>query len=492
MSIILKTTNLCKSFNGQTAVNNISLNIERNSVYGLLGPNGAGKSTTLKMITGILRPTSGSIEFDGHAWKRSDLNHIGALIEMPPLYENLTAYENLKVRTTILGLTDKRIDEVLQIVRLTETGKKRAGQFSLGMKQRLGIAVALLNNPKLLILDEPTNGLDPIGIEELRELIRSFPAKGITVILSSHILSEVQQTADHIGIIAGGVLGYEGKLNANEWLYEHLPSPEILLYIFIAINCIAVCVILTAKFAKNMRTQLSPLFEATRQVAEQNLDFEVEHSKIKEFEDVLCSFANMKDNLKISLEKQWNAEQLQREQIAALAHDLKTPLTVIQGNIDLINETELDDEQRLYAGYITESSEQIGIYIKALIDISRTIAGYQLHLEKFDIADYMGQIKAQASSLCLTKGICLQLETGANLGTLKADKLLLERAIMNVISNALDYSPPQGTIYVTVQKTDCFLHISITDEGGGFTSEALHHAQEQFFMGDKSPFENDM
>ena len=203
MEMILKTTNLCKSFSGQTAVNNISLNIERNSVYGLLGPNGAGKSTTLKMITGILKPTSGNIEFDGHSWKRSDLNQIGALIEMPPLYENLTAYENLKVRTTILGLTDKRIDEVLQIVRLTETGKKRAGQFSLGMKQRLGIAVALLNNPKLLILDEPTNGLDPIGIEELRELIRSFPAKGITVILSSHILSEVQQTADHIGIISG-------------------------------------------------------------------------------------------------------------------------------------------------------------------------------------------------------------------------------------------------------------------------------------------------
>ena len=283
---------------------------------------------------------------------------------------------------------------------------------------------------------------------------------------------------------------YIGSQFTNEWLYEHFPSPEILLYIFIAINCIAVCVILTAKFAKNMRTQLSPLFEATRQVAEQNLDYEVGHSKIKEFEDVLCSFANMKDNLKISLEKQWNAEHLQREQIAALAHDLKTPLTVIQGNIDLINETELDDEQRLYASYITESSERIGIYIKALIDISRTIAGYQLHLEKFDIADYMGQIKAQASSLCLTKGICLQLETGANLGTLKADKLLLERAIMNVISNALDYSPPQGTIYVTVQKTDCFLHISITDEGGGFTPEDLHHAQEQFFMGDKSRTSN--
>ena len=220
MDMILKTIDLCKSFSGQMAVNNISLNIEKNSVYGLLGPNGAGKSTTLKMITGILKPNSGSIEFDGHLWKRNDLEHIGALIEMPPLYENLTAYENLKVRTTLLGLDDARINEVLQIVQLTNTGRKRVGQFSLGMKQRLGIAIALLNHPKLLILDEPTNGLDPVGIEELRELISSFPAKGITVILSSHILSEVQQIADHIGIIAGGILGYEGKLNANENLEQ--------------------------------------------------------------------------------------------------------------------------------------------------------------------------------------------------------------------------------------------------------------------------------
>lgn len=174
MSIILKTTNLCKSFSRQTVVNNISLNIEKNSVYGLLGPNGAGKSTTLKMITGILKPTSGSIEFDGHAWRRKDLNDIGTLIETPPLYENLTAFENLKVRTELLGLPDKRCHEALDIVGLTNTGKKRAGQFSLGMKQRLGIAIAILNNPRLLILDEPTNGLDPVGIEELRELIRSF------------------------------------------------------------------------------------------------------------------------------------------------------------------------------------------------------------------------------------------------------------------------------------------------------------------------------
>ena len=216
MDLILKTNGLCKKFKGQMAVNKVSLNIPRNSVYGLLGPNGAGKSTTLKMLTGILKPTFGTVTFKGQPWSREALNEIGALIEMPPLYENLTARENLKVRTTLLGLPDKRIDEVLQIVQLTNTGKKRVGQFSLGMKQRLGIANALLNHPKLLILDEPTNGLDPIGIEELRELIRSFPQKGITVILSSHILSEVQQAADHIGIIANGVLGYEGQLQNGE------------------------------------------------------------------------------------------------------------------------------------------------------------------------------------------------------------------------------------------------------------------------------------
>ena len=220
MDFILKTTDLCKNFKGQMVVDHVSLNIRRNSIYGLLGPNGAGKSTTLKMITGILKPTSGSIEFDGHPWQRGDLTQIGALIETSPLYENLTAYENLKVRTTMLGLPDKRIDEVLHIVRLTNTGKKRAGQFSLGMKQRLGIAIALLNNPQLLILDEPTNGLDPVGIEELRELIRSFPEKGITVILSSHILSEVQQIADHVGIIANGVLGYEKELRTGENLEQ--------------------------------------------------------------------------------------------------------------------------------------------------------------------------------------------------------------------------------------------------------------------------------
>lgn len=214
--LILETRNLCKNFKGQRAVNNVSLKIKENSIYGLLGPNGAGKSTILKMITGMLRASGGEILFQGHRWSRNDLKNMGVLIEGAPLYGNLTARENLKVRTIVLGLSDKRIDEVLEIVDLKDTGKKRAGQFSMGMKQRLGIAIALLNNPKLLILDEPTNGLDPFGIQELRKLIKSFPKQGITVILSSHILSEVEQIVNEIGIISGGVLGYQGDMKKGQ------------------------------------------------------------------------------------------------------------------------------------------------------------------------------------------------------------------------------------------------------------------------------------
>ncbi|MFG6329129.1 MAG: lantibiotic protection ABC transporter ATP-binding protein [Lachnospiraceae bacterium] len=220
MDIILKTTSLCKKFKGKAVVNNVSLEIERNSVYGLLGPNGAGKSTILKMVTGMIHPTSGLIEFNGHSLRQSDLIRTGALIETPPLYENLSAEENLEVKRLVLGLPKTRIKEVLEIVNLTGTGRKKAGNFSMGMKQRLGIALALLNSPELLILDEPLNGLDPFGIQELRELTRSLPGKGITVIFSSHILSEAEQVASHIGIIAGGMLGYSGRINGEDNLEE--------------------------------------------------------------------------------------------------------------------------------------------------------------------------------------------------------------------------------------------------------------------------------
>ena len=209
MEMMLQTTDLCKIFQKQKAVNKISMHVRKGTVYGLLGPNGAGKSTTLKMLTGIFSPTSGEIFFDGKPWNRQVLSEIGALIESPPIYDNLSARENLKVRSLLLGVNEKRIDNVLRIVSLTGTGKKKAGQFSMGMKQRLGIAMALLGKPKLLILDEPTNGL-----------IRSFPEQGITVILSSHILSEVQLIADDVGIISNGILGYESPLEEGQNLEE--------------------------------------------------------------------------------------------------------------------------------------------------------------------------------------------------------------------------------------------------------------------------------
>ncbi|MDO5042024.1 MAG: lantibiotic protection ABC transporter ATP-binding protein [Slackia sp.] len=213
MDCLLETHALTKTFGRgaqeQTAVAAVDMHVEAGRVYGLLGPNGAGKSTLLKMITGMLHPTSGEIIFNGHPWRRDDLYDIGSLIETPPLYPNLTARENLRVRTTMLGIDDARIDEVLETVHLADTGAKRAGSFSLGMKQRLGIALALTAKPKLLVLDEPANGLDPIGIEDLRAQIRSFAQAGITVIVSSHILTEVAHVADRVGIIVEGKLAFE-------------------------------------------------------------------------------------------------------------------------------------------------------------------------------------------------------------------------------------------------------------------------------------------
>ena len=283
---------------------------------------------------------------------------------------------------------------------------------------------------------------------------------------------------------------YIGAQYTNEWMNEHLPSPDILLIVLIAAGGILVCLLLTTRFAKKLRLQLVPLFEATSEVAKQNLDFEVGHSNIKEFEDVLISFSHMKESLKASLEQQWKAEQMQKEQIAALAHDLKTPLTVIQGNADLICETELDKEQRLYAEYISSSSEQMQLYIRTLIDISRAATGYQLQMEDIDLPAYIKQLREQIDALCQTKKIGLQVEIEHLPAVLFADKLLLERAIMNVVNNALDYSPQNSSISISMMGDNESLKISVTDAGPGFSQEDLLHAEEQFYMADRSRSSN--
>ena len=283
---------------------------------------------------------------------------------------------------------------------------------------------------------------------------------------------------------------YIGAQYTNEWMNEHLPSPDILLIVLIAAGGILVCLLLTTRFAKKLRLQLVPLFEATSEVAKQNLDFEVGHSNIKEFEDVLISFSHMKESLKASLEHQWKAEQMQKEQIAALAHDLKTPLTVIQGNADLISETELDEEQCLYAEYIISSSEQMQLYIRTLIDISRAATGYQFHVEDIDLPAYVEQLQRQIGALCQTKKIGLQMEIEHLPAVLSADKLLLERAIMNVVNNALDYSQQDSSISISITGGKGNLQILVTDAGPGFSQEDLLHAEEQFYMADHSRSSN--
>ena len=206
MTYLLETKNIIKKFKDQVVPNGISMHVPENQVYCLLGPNGAGKTTMMKILTGMIPATSGNITFDGHEWSRSDLANIGSLIENAPLYGNLTARENLKVITELRNAQEADIDKILQTVGLSNTGKKLSKNFSLGMKERLGIGLALVGSPKLLILDEPTNGLDPLGIQQLRNLIAEFKKKDITIIISSHMLSEVEHLADNIGIIGGGQL----------------------------------------------------------------------------------------------------------------------------------------------------------------------------------------------------------------------------------------------------------------------------------------------
>ncbi|HGI1213283.1 TPA: lantibiotic protection ABC transporter ATP-binding protein [Streptococcus pyogenes] len=217
---MLKIQNLKKSYGKRTILNNVNMNIPKGKVYALIGPNGAGKSTIMKILTGLVSKTSGSIIFEGREWSRRDLRKIGSIIEEPPLYKNLSAYDNMKVVTTMLGVSESTILPLLNKVGLGNIDKRPVKQFSLGMKQRLGIAISLINSPKLLILDEPTNGLDPIGIQELREIIESFKTEGMTIMISSHILSEVEHLADFIGFIYEGKIVLEKEYDGSENLEE--------------------------------------------------------------------------------------------------------------------------------------------------------------------------------------------------------------------------------------------------------------------------------
>ena len=223
---IIETHDLCKQYGNALRVAHLDLDVPEGSVYGFLGPNGAGKSTTLKMILGLVRPTAGDIRVLGKKMDGGNrlavLRQVGSLIESPSYYGHLTGEENLRIVQTLRGVPEKNIREVLQIVRLDGQRGKRVAHYSLGMKQRLGLAAALLGFPRLLILDEPTNGLDPAGIQEMRELICSLPERfGMTVVVSSHLLSEIDQMADHVAIIREGELVFQDTLEALHGRSRH-------------------------------------------------------------------------------------------------------------------------------------------------------------------------------------------------------------------------------------------------------------------------------
>lgn len=213
---IIETNALTKKFGKQKVVDCVDLKVKKGEIYGFLGPNGAGKTTTIRMLLGLARPTKGSIHIFGKDVKKeklSILKKVGSLVEYPSYYGHLTAYENLDAVRILLDSPKSRIDEVLSIVRLTNDAKRPVKGFSLGMKQRLGIATALLGSPELLILDEPTNGLDPSGIIEIRELIKSMPKEhGITIVISSHLLSEIDQMATQVGIISKGQMIFQDSI----------------------------------------------------------------------------------------------------------------------------------------------------------------------------------------------------------------------------------------------------------------------------------------
>lgn len=223
---IIRTHGLTKNFGTACAVNNIDLLVPQGSVYGFLGPNGSGKSTTMKLLLGLIQPTAGEVFLMGQKLTKTSrpelLPHIGSMIEAPPGYGHLTGWENLKIIQTMLGLPERNITWALDTVRLTKNKDKLVKNYSLGMKQRLGIAMALARQPHILILDEPTNGLDPAGIEEIRSLITHLAEQGITIMVSSHLLDEIDKTATVLGIINNSSLIFQGS--REELFGQSLPD----------------------------------------------------------------------------------------------------------------------------------------------------------------------------------------------------------------------------------------------------------------------------
>lgn len=273
---------------------------------------------------------------------------------------------------------------------------------------------------------------------------------------------------------------------ASSTLRRFLPKPGVLLVILFSFGFILQTIILTRSFSKKIIKKMSGLQTAVDKIQNQDLDFSMESSGVLEIDNILSSMDKMKEALKASMKKQWALEEARRAQISALAHDIKTPLTIVKGNAELLNETEENNEQKEYTNYIIESSHDMERYIKALIEISKAETGYSIHKENIDTKKYLDELLSHIKALISIKKLKVEFNTHNLPQTFNADINLLQRALINVISNAVDYSKENSSIAFSVEGTTKHINFVICDSGSGFSKEALAKAKQQFYMGDSS------
>jgi signal transduction histidine kinase len=279
---------------------------------------------------------------------------------------------------------------------------------------------------------------------------------------------------------------YIGSRYTVGWMNSTLPNINKLLVVVCIANCLVGCFIVTTLFAKHLRKQLQPLMDATQKIKEKDLDFEIRPSGIQEFNHILLSISDMKSELKLSLEQQWRMEQTKKEQTSALAHDIKTPLTIIRGNAELLGDSQLTDEQQKYTNYILKNAARMERYLKMLINLTQVEAGYSVDLQKIDTKRFVKGLEDQANGLATAKQLEVALIQKDLPQEFTADSDLLGRAIMNVVSNAVDYSPEHGKISISAEAVGKHMIFCIVDSGKGFSQEDLKNATSQFYMGDKN------
>lgn len=283
------------------------------------------------------------------------------------------------------------------------------------------------------------------------------------------------------------VLQYYVQLSyGSDWLNDNFPKPEFFVVVIFVLGCFFSIAFITVIFAKNLKSNLDPLLEATEKIKEQDLNFDVGISKIKEFNNILLSLSDMKTELKKSLEKQWNLEQSKREQVSSLAHDIKTPLTIVKGNAELLEGTCLDDEQRGYIKFILKNANQIEQYVILLNRISKIESELSFSLNKVNTEEFILEVCSELTALAISKQIKIECLDENLPKELTLDKDLFFRCLMNVISNAVDYTPNEGLIKLCIASDNSTISFTIIDNGKGFTKEALKFATKQFYMGDMS------